>query len=63
VSYRIDYYLGDKKVAVAIAPPVIDDAVKAARDGLALHNARYAHVVDLLKTGKVVELVHCDVRP
>jgi hypothetical protein len=63
MSYRIDYYSDGNKVADLYVAPVIEHAVTVARNGLAAYNARYAEIVDVTKTGKIVELIHRDVRP
>lgn len=63
MSYRIDYYSDGNKVADLYVAPVIDHAVRLARNGLAAYNGRYAEIVDVTKTGKVVKMVYRDVRP
>jgi hypothetical protein len=61
MSFRIDYYLHDKKVADSDAPFSIEKAVYTARNGLHRHKAHYAKIVDPNRPTKVVELVHRDV--
>jgi hypothetical protein len=63
MSYRIDYYSGGNKVADLYVSPIIEDAVRLARNGLVAYNARYAEIVDVTKSGKVVQLIHCDMQP
>lgn len=58
--FRIDYYTGDQKLGDATGIPSFYDAVRAAREGLLEHNARFAKIVDLSQSAKV-EIVHRDV--
>ena len=62
MSYRIDYYLDGNKVADLYVSPVMEHAVKLARNGIAAYNARYAEIVDVSKADQVVELIHADRR-
>lgn len=61
MALRIDYYVGDQKLMDAPAPPSLSDAVRAAREGLVKHNARYAKIIDPGRGIEPVEMVHRDV--
>jgi hypothetical protein len=63
MNLRIDFYVGEQKLSAVPAPPSVQDAIRAAREGLVSHNARYARIVDLNKDARLVEMVHQDVRP
>jgi hypothetical protein len=63
MSYRIDHYSDGNKVADLYVSPVIEHAVKLARNGIAAYNARYAEIVDVGNAGKVVELIRSEMRP
>jgi hypothetical protein len=63
MSYRIDYYLHDKKVADSLAPFSLEKAVQAAKKGMLRHRAHYARIVDPDRADKMVELIHQDEWP
>lgn len=63
MGFRIDYYTGDQKLGDAIGGSSFYDALRIAREGLLLHNARFAIVVDPLKVPAKVKIVHRDVLP
>jgi len=63
MTLRIYYYDASTRLGATPAPPSLADAVRAAREGLIKHNARYAHIVDLSKGFNPVEMVHRDVLP
>jgi hypothetical protein len=47
MNLRIYYYSGTQRLSAVATPPSLTDAVRAAREGLIKHNARYAHIIDL----------------
>jgi hypothetical protein len=62
MSYRIDYYSGGEKVADLYVAPGIEHAVTLARNGLAMYNVRYAEIIDVSRTGRLVESIRSNVQ-
>ena len=59
----IDFYDHNDKLISAGGFTALEEAVRAARTGLATHNARHAFVRDMDRNGVIVDMVHVDVLP
>jgi hypothetical protein len=64
MALMIEYYSSDKKLRAVRAPSrSVPHAIEMAKEGLTRHSARYAKIVDIGRGGKLVGMIHSDVRP
>ena len=59
----IEFYNGNERIAAEQATCDLINAELVARARLDLHHARHAFIREIGRAQKLIQIVHCDVRP